>query len=69
MPCVRRGVLRGVIYNKKGEHMRQLVKIYRDKAVFLDDKCRIAVENITPQAKEIINFYKKLNYHLTSNKI
>ncbi len=38
--------------------MKKLVKIYRNKAVFLENTNRITVETIPPKSAEILDFYK-----------
>lgn len=39
--------------------MKKLVKIYRNRAVFLEDNCRIVVEEIPAESAEILRFYEK----------
>jgi len=40
--------------------MKKLVKIYRDKAVYLINNDTIIVENIPLETAEILDFYKNI---------
>lgn len=39
---------------------KTLVKIYDNKAVFLSKTNRLTVENISPDALKVLDFYKKI---------
>lgn len=49
---------------------RELVKIYRNRAVFFEKPNRIVVETIDDKALKILNYYEKLkNYNLSLDNV
>ena len=49
---------------------RKLIKIYRNRAVFLDRNCSIVYETIDDKALKILDYYEKIKkYNLSLDNI